>query len=165
MELNELLLRTAFACMSCDGDIAQEEVELIKQMSKEMHLFGEVEIDKALDELVNEINLKGKGFLKQYLASLSEQALTEDEELRLADVAVQTIRADNRIEYSEIKFFKVLRSNLKTVSDETLLEKIDGIDENFLAQDIRADYIQMYDDYFNTIELPKFDLIHIPSQE
>ena len=154
-----MLLRTAFACMSCDGDIASEEVELIKQMSKEKQLFGEVDIDKELDELVSEINLKGKGFLKQYLQSLAEESLTEEQELKVADVAVQTIRADNRIEYSEIKFFKVLRSNLKIVSDETLLEKIDGIDENYLAQDIQADYLQMYDDYFSTIELPKFEIL------
>ena len=159
MEQNELLLRTAFACMSCDGDIASEEVDLIKQMSKEKQLFGEIDIDKELDELVKEINLKGKGFLKQYLVSLAEESLTEELELKVADVAVQTIRADNRIEYSEIKFFKVLRSNLKNVSDETLLEKIDGIDENYLAQDIQADYLQMYDDYFNTIELPKFEIL------
>ena len=158
MEQNKLLFRTAFACMSCDGDIASEEVELIKRMANEKHLFGNVDIDKELDELVNEINLKGKGFLKQYLVSLAEETLTEEQELKVADVAVQTIRADNRIEYSEIKFFKVLRSNLKNISDETLLEKIDGIDENYLAQDIQADYLQMYDDYFNTIELPKFDL-------
>jgi len=156
MEQNELLLRTAFACMSCDGDIATEEIELIKQMSKEKKLFGEVDIDKELDALVKEINLKGKGFLKQYLTSLAEKSLTEEQELMVADVAVQTIRADNKIEYSEIKFFKVLRSNLKVVSDETLLEKIDGIDENYLAQDIQADYLQIYDDYFSTIELPKF---------
>ena len=71
---------------------------------------------------------------------------------------MQTIRADNVIQYSEIKFFKVLRSNLKVVSDETLLAKIEGIDENYLAQDIRADYLQIYDDYFNTIELPMFNL-------
>lgn len=159
MEQNELLLRTAFACMSCDGDIALEEVDLIKQMSKEKQLFGEIDIDKELDELVKEINLKGKGFLKQYLVSLAEESLTEEQEVKVADAAVQTIRADNRIEYSEIKFFKVLRSNLKIVSDETLLEKIAGIDENYLAQDIQADYLQIYDDYFNTIELPKFEML------
>lgn len=159
MEQNDLLLRTAFACMSCDGDIATEEVEKIKQISKEKHLFGEIDIDKELNELVKEINLKGKGFLKQYLVCLAEESLTEEQELKVADVAVQTIRADNRIEYSEIKFFKVLRSNLKIVSDNTLLEKIDGIDENYLAQDIQADYLQMYDDYFNTIELPKFEIL------
>lgn len=165
MESNELLLRTAFACMSCDGDIASEEVDLIKQLSKEKNLFGDIDIDKKLGELVDEINLKGNVFLKHYLKSLSEQSLTEEEEIKVADVAVQTIRADNKIEYSEIKFFKVLRSNLKVVSDDTLLEKIDGIDENYLAQDIRTDYMQMYDDYFNTIELPEFDIksFSIPS--
>ena len=159
MEQNKLLLRTAFACMSCDGDIVTEEVDLIKQMSKEKHLFGDIDIDKELNELVNEINVKGKGFLKQYLVNLAEQTLSEEQELNVADVAVQTIRSDNKIEYSEIKFFKILRSNLKIVSDEMLLEKIEGIDENYLAQDIRADYLQMYDDYFNTIELPQFDLM------
>jgi len=159
MEQNELLLRTAFACMSCDGDIATEEVELIKQMSEEKHLFGEIDIDKELDALVKEINLKGKGFLKHYLISLAEDTLTEEQELKIAEVAVQTIRADNKIEYSEIKFFKVLRSNLKIVSDKTLLEKIDGIDENYLAQDIRADYLHMYEDYFNNIELPEFGIL------
>lgn len=165
MEQNELLLRTAFACMSCDGDIATEEVDLIKQMATEKHLFGDIDIDKNLNDLIQEINLKGKRFLKEYLYALAEQVLTEEEELQVADVAVQTIRIDNRIEYSEIKFFKVLRSNLKVVSDETLLEKIDGIDENYLAQDIRADYLKMYDDYFNTIELPKFEILAPASSE
>ena len=66
MEQNELLLRTAFACMSCDGDIASEEVELIKQMANERHLFGDIDIDKELDSLVDEINKKGKGFLKEF---------------------------------------------------------------------------------------------------
>ena len=103
MEQNELLLRTAFACMSCDGDIAAEEVDLIKQMASEKHLFGDIEIDEELDKLVNEINAKGKGFLKQYLVSLAEQNLSEEQELNVADVAVQTIRSDNKIEYSEIK--------------------------------------------------------------
>ena len=76
----------------------------------------------------------------------------------VADVAVQTIQSDNKVEYSEIKFFKVLRSNLKVVTDETLLEKIDGLDENYLAQDIRTDYLQMYDDYFNSIKLSEFNI-------
>ena len=158
MELNELLLRTAFACMACDGDIATEEVELIKKIATEKHLFGDIDIDKELKKLVEEINTQGKSFLKRYLTILAEQDMTEEEELKVADVAVQTIRADNIIQYSEIKFFKVLRSNLKLVTDETLLEKIDGIDENYLAQDIQADYLQIYDDYFNTIELHEFKI-------
>ena len=93
MELNELLLKTAFACMSCDGEIAAEEVDVLKQMAQNKHLFGDIDINKELDRLVQEININGKAFLKQYLLSLSELTLTEDEELKIADVAVQTIRS------------------------------------------------------------------------
>lgn len=160
MELNELLLKTAFACMSCDGEIAAEEVDVLKQMALNKHLFGDIDINKELDRLVQEININGKAFLKQYLLSLSELTLTEDEELKIADVAVQTIRSDNKIEYSEIKFFKVIRSNLKNVSDNKLLETIEGIDENYLAQDIKADYLHLYEDYFDNIELPKFNILN-----
>lgn len=160
MELNELLLKTAFACMSCDGEIAAEEVDVLKQMAQNKHLFGDIDINKELDMLVLEININGKAFLKQYLLSLSELTLTEDEELKIADVAVQTIRSDNKIEYSEIKFFKVIRSNLKNVSDNKLLETIEGIDENYLAQDIKTDYLHLYEDYFENIELPKFNILN-----
>jgi uncharacterized tellurite resistance protein B-like protein len=160
MELNELLLKTAFACMSCDGEIAAEEVDVLKQMAQNKHLFGDIDINKELDRLVQEININGKAFLKQYLLSLSELTLTEDEELKIADVAVQTIRSDNKIEYSEIKFFKVIRSNLKNVSDNKLLETIEGIDENYLAQDIKTDYLHLYEDYFDNIELPKFNILN-----
>lgn len=160
MELNELLLKTAFACMSCDGEIAAEEVDVLKQMAQNKHLFGDIDINKELDRLVLEININGKAFLKQYLLSLSELTLTEDEELKIADVAVQTIRSDNKIEYSEIKFFKVIRSNLKNVSDNKLLETIEGIDENYLAQDIKTDYLHLYEDYFDNIELPKFNILN-----
>lgn len=129
-------------------------------MAQDKDLFGDIDINKELDKLVQEININGKIFLKQYLLSLSELTLTEDEELKIADVAVQTIRSDNKIEYSEIKFFKVIRSNLKNVSDNKLLETIEGIDENYLAQDIKTDYLHLYEDYFDNIELPKFNILN-----
>lgn len=70
MELNELLLRTAFACMACDGDIASEEVELIRQIFKDNNLFEKDDVDEKLDELVKEINQEGKAFLNLNSATL-----------------------------------------------------------------------------------------------
>jgi uncharacterized tellurite resistance protein B-like protein len=157
MEINELLLKTAFACMSCDGDIADEEVELLREMAKD-NLFGEIDINSEFARLVQEINQKGKRFLQQYISELADTELTEDEEIKIADVAVKTIRADNIIQYSEIKFFKVIREHLTHVSDKTLLEKVDNIDEQYLAKDIRASYLQIFEDYFSGEELPKFEV-------
>lgn len=65
---------------------------------------------------------------------------------------------DNIIKYSELKFFKVIREHLHHVSDKTLLEKVENIDEQYLAKDIRPSYMQLYEDYFNSVELPKFEV-------
>ena len=161
--LNELLLRTAFACMACDGDIAQEEVDLIKSLDNEDHLFGNIDIDNELRVLLTEINEYGEGFLKSYLNSVKESEPDEEDSIKLLDVAVKTIKADNIIKYSEIKFFKVIKANLN-VSDDTILDKIEGIDEMWVAQDIN-DYSLLYESYFGNIELPKFDLKSLASQE
>lgn len=158
-EFNTLLLLTAFSCMSCDGEIADEEISLIKEMANKESLFRDLNIDEKLEELVAEINLKGKSFLKEYLTLLANTQFTEQQELQLLEIAVKIIRVDNEIKYSEIKFFKVIRSSLKIVTDEEILSKIDNIDEYYLAKDIKTDYFQLYEDYFENIELPKFSLI------
>ena len=49
--MNDILLLTAFSCMSCDGDIAPEEVALLKQMDAEQHLFGDIVFDDVVNEL------------------------------------------------------------------------------------------------------------------
>lgn len=162
-QINELLLRTAFACMACDGDIAQEEVDLIKSLHDNERLFGDIEIDNALNSLLTEINELGAGFLKSYLNLVKETQLNEDNSIKLLDVAVKTIKADNIIKYSEIKFFKVIKANLD-IADDTILENIEGIDEMWVAQDIK-DYGLLYDSYFENIELPKFDLKALSSQD
>ena len=52
---NNLLLRTAFSCMACDGEIAPEEVALIKTLSREKSLFGDVDIEVELRKMLEEL--------------------------------------------------------------------------------------------------------------
>lgn len=149
-----ILLHTAFCCMACDGDIDPSEVELIKEYSKNESKFGSFDIDKELERLTDEINRKGKSFLKNYLYELSQFQMNEEQELEVLRVAAKMIQADNIVQYSEIKFFKIIRSELK-VDDATILANVKDIDETYLAQDIKADYI-LFEDYFNNIEIPQF---------
>lgn len=161
--INELLLHTAFACMACDGDIAQEEINLIKELDEKEHLFGEIEINDKLKLLTDQINEQGLSFLKRYINLINETELNEEESIKVLDVAAKTIKADKQILYSEIKFFKVIKANLN-VSDETILDKVEGIDDMWVAQDIK-DYSMLYDSYFDNIELPKFNLKALSLQE
>ena len=46
LQFNKLLLKTAFSCMACDGDIDDSEIKLIKDLHNSQKTFGEIEIDK-----------------------------------------------------------------------------------------------------------------------
>ena len=108
ISFNKLLLKTAFSCMACDGDIDKREVSLIKKLHQEKKIFGEIDINIELKNLLSEINKDGQLFLKSYFADLSSEVLKEEDELKLIEVAIETIKADDKVEYSEIKFFKLI---------------------------------------------------------
>lgn len=159
LHFNKLLLKTAFSCMACDGDIDKREVKLIKQLQKEHKTFGEIDINAELDTLLLAINKDGQQFLKGYFNELTNTELTEANELKLIEVAIDTIKADEKVEYSEIKFFKVIRSKLK-IDNEPILEKHPDF-EDYLEQDIITDsYLsRLQDDFFDTHISNEFELI------
>ena len=145
--------------MACDGDIDKREVKLIKRLHKENKTFGEIDINSELDTLLLAINHDGHQFLKDYFNELATTELTEANELNLIEVAIETIKADEKVEYSEIKFFKVIRSKLK-IDNEPILDKHPDF-EDYLERDIITDsYLsRLQDDFFDTHLSNEFELI------
>lgn len=159
INFDQLLLKTAFSCMACDGDIDKREVKLIKRLHKEKKTFGEIDINSEMENLLIAINRDGKQFLKDFFNQLTTSVLSEANELKLIEVAIETIKADNKIEYSEIKFFKVIRSKLK-IENKPILEKNPDF-EDYLEQDIISEsYLaRLQEDFFDTHISNKFELI------
>ena len=148
MNTNELYLKTAFACMACDGEIADEELQLVKHFAQTSNLFDGLDVENKLNEYVSEINIQGRGFLSAYLKDVAAANMEEAQELEHAKIAVKMIEADNKIEYSEIGFFKRIRNKLNVsdeklleiFKDETLFEKFPEVEpEDFLLPDIMVD--------------------------
>lgn len=160
INFNKLLLKTAFSCMACDGDIDKREVVLIKIMHQEKKIFGEIDINQELENLLLDINRDGHKFLKSYFNELTSTELSEQDELKLIEVAIDTINADDKVEYSEVKFFKVIRSKLK-IDNEPILAKHPDF-EDYLEQDIISEsYLaRLQDDFFDTNTLSEFKLIN-----
>src|SRR5690554_3792597 len=165
INFNKLLLKTAFACMACDGDIDKREVKLIRNLHKEHKTFGEVDVKSEMDALLKEINKNGLQFLRNYLKELKSSELSEKEELILIEVAIDVIKADEIVEYSEIKFFKVIRSKLK-ITDQPILEKHPDFEE-YLEQDIISEsYLsRLKSDFFDSQDLPQFELSSVVINE
>jgi len=160
ISFDKLLLKTAFCCMASDGEIVPKEVARIKTLCEESPLFENFNFQEEINILVSKINARGKEFISSYFDILKAASLTEQEELTLIHFAIETIKADGIDEYSEIKFFKVIRHNLK-VSDERILAVYPDI-EQFLEQDIVTEsYLEkITNQYLDTAELPQFELIH-----
>ncbi|MEO6681871.1 MAG: hypothetical protein ABIN48_03510 [Ginsengibacter sp.] len=161
INFNSLLLKTAFSCMACDGHIDKRELKLIKKMHVDNNYFGEMNIDSELNILLTEINKDGHLFLKNFLKKLTSVELSENEEIKLIEAAIETIKSDEKVEYSEIKFFKVIRSKLK-IGNVAILSKHPDFEE-YLEQDILSDsYLsRLQDNFFDTQVLPKFELKNI----
>ncbi len=165
----ELVLLTAFSCMASDGDINQKEVQLIKSFERDKKLFGLKNIENELNNLVQEINKSGHGFLREFLSRLSQAELSENQEIEIVRTAVQTIKADNEEKYSEIKFFKILRSKL-AISDKKLIEALpefENLEEDYLQHDIiSSSYIEKLNAaYFDKYNMPKFAPIKLEINE
>ena len=136
MNIQELYLKTIFCCMACDGDIANEEVALVHDITSKQDVFDGMDVNAVINGYVASINANGALFLKQYLKELSSQELSNEEQKKIVDFALQTIFADNRIEYSEVKFFKKIRSRLSLTDEEILANHPDV--EDFLLPDINV---------------------------
>lgn len=154
MTKKELYLKTVFCCIACDGDIAEEEIRLIRELGTKDKLFNDMDTERYINAWINEINKRGSMFLQNYLNEIATEDLNEKEQLLLVSLAFNAIEADNRIEYSEVKFFKKIRSRL-SISDETILGKFSN-KEDFLLPDLKVAELPMWDEntYFNQITIP-----------
>lgn len=132
----EIFLKTAFSCMACDGEIANEEISLVKSLAEKTSLFEGIDVESVLNSFIHEINKKGKVFLIDYLAEVKTAEFSKSEELTLLDLAFKTINSDNIIEYSEVKFFKKIRTQLD-ISDDEIVEMYPEMEE-FIQPDIQT---------------------------
>ena len=120
--------------MTCDGDIAEAEKEIVRQFCASNELFKGMDTENFLNKWIEEVNRNGEMFFRSYLNEISEMNLSGQEQMMIVDLAFRTIEADNLIEYSEVKFFKKIRKRL-SVSDEMILEKYPD-KQDFLLPDI-----------------------------
>lgn len=153
MALNELYLRTAFCCMACDGEIADEEVALLNKLALTEQVFGDLDIQMSINNYIESINKLGKVFLEEYLEDVRNACLDDYSSLQLVKIAIDTIEADNQVEYSEVSFFKRIRKQL-SIKDEVILEAMPD-KEDYLLPDVETEDIFDWSFSFQSIQLPE----------
>lgn len=136
-------MKTVFCCIACDGDIATEEIDMVRELCAKDNIFHKFDTKKYINSWISEINEQGCIFLQSYLKEITTVELSEKELLILLSLAIKAIEADNYTKYAEIKFFKKIRSKL-TISDEAILAEHPD-KEDFLLPDINIAEIPQWD--------------------
>jgi uncharacterized tellurite resistance protein B-like protein len=135
--------------MACDGEIAESEIKLVKDVTLQSNSLAGIDVELILNGYIEAINQDGQSFISQYLKEVKEIELTDDEAVNLIDLAIKTIEADENIEYSEVSFFKKIRSLLK-VSDEKILSVLPD-KEDYLLPDIIEPDFSIWNNKFSNI--------------
>ena len=134
MDKELFFLKTILCCSACDGEIAPEEIAVLKSIATNIDIFKTIDVERELNQIIESLNEKGAEFLMEYVDSIREMNLSEEEQLLVVKLAIDIIEADNEILYSEVKFFKRIRRNL-SISDELILSKFSD-KEDYLLPDI-----------------------------
>lgn len=152
MTKETLFFKTAFCCVACDGEIAQEEISLLKDIANDTNYFGSLDIEEVANQFVDQINEQGGYFLTSYLSELSSENLPKEDQLLVVQIAIKSIEADKKIQYSEISFFKKIRNRL-SVSDDEILSMYPDKPEmyDYLLPDIEDDELSEFSSTFQSI--------------
>lgn len=148
----ELYLKAAFCCMACDGDIASEEIQLIKDYVMQSALFEGIDVENKLNDYVASINSIGVSFLNSFLNELKIEKLTEEQSIEIMRISIEMIEIDKEIKYSEIKFFKKIHACLD-VSDEVIEKEFPNKEDYFLPDNIQQDFEFAMDSAFTEIKI------------
>lgn len=121
-DFKTFLFKSAVMAMACDGDIADEEINEIKNIvANEIYFMG-YDIEEPLKSNIENIKVNGKNAINQYLQEIVTNELHEHQEILLIEVILRMIHADNKIEDSELKFLHIVKSKLK-IDEHTLIIK------------------------------------------
>ena len=112
-EFIEILLEIAFASMVCDGDIAPEEEEYLRDIEQSDYYLKEFDMSKKLDKLNSDWKLYGLNLSDKILNNTYKLNLSEGQKIVIMDFAIGIVRSDKSMQKSEISFINTLMQNIK----------------------------------------------------
>ena len=125
-DFKNLLFKTVFCVMACDGSIDDLEIQEMKKIDLNTTYFSDTDLSKELDNLINELKDKNTKIIKSLFDSLRKNTLTITQELLILEVTMRIINADEIIDENEVRFLNLIRSKLD-IGDKMIHERFGKI--------------------------------------
>jgi|TARA_B110000881_G_C18396178_1_gene423584 uncharacterized tellurite resistance protein B-like protein len=111
------LIKIAFCSMACDSDIDKSEITKINEIVEKDFYFDGHSLSKDIDLLKKELDETGPIFIEKILNEQLFLNYSESQKIIIIEVSIGVIKADKKLEITEIDFINQLISNLKIPSD------------------------------------------------
>ena len=111
------LIKIAFCSMACDSDIDKSEIAKINEIVEKDFYFDGYSLSKDINLLKKEFDATGPILIEKILNEQLFLNYSESQKIILIEVSIGIIKADKKIEITEIDFINQLISNLKIPSD------------------------------------------------
>ena len=154
-KFKQMLLRTSFAVMACDGQIHPKEIEELKQISNGTKFFDGLDIESELNTITAEFNERKRNFFSENFKQMAAAGLNESEKLIVMDVVLRMISADDRIDDNEAKFLRALKKRLD-LSDELIQQRFGEVSELGIIKDQQYETVPVEDlvSSFSVMDVP-----------
>lgn len=121
-DFKSFLFKSAVMAMASDGDIAEAEIEEIKNIvTNEIYFMGYT-FEEPLKHNIDSIKANGKNAINHYLKEIETNGLNEHQEILLIEVLLRIIEADKDVQQVELKFLQMVKVRLK-LDEQTLIVK------------------------------------------
>ena len=153
-EYQRTLFETAMLVMVCDGDINDREIAEMRSAFDNSILFQDLTFEEELARLLEELERDKQKVVLDYFSKIETEDLTPVQKLKVLEIALRIVYADDRVEPNEIRFVALLKSRLQ-VMDEILFRRFGEVEflSGSRSHERKAESARAF---IGSIELPDF---------
>ena len=111
------LIKIAFCSMACDSHIDKEEITKINELVEKDFYFNGYSLSDEINLLEEEEKKIGLVLIDNILNEQLFLNYSESQKIIIIEISIGIIKADKKLEITEIDFINQLISNLKIPSD------------------------------------------------
>lgn len=122
MEFKKLLIESAILLMSCDGEIAEVEVNELNEIADNTTYFAGMDLKQEMNKLLPQFRKTTEEDIQKFYKTLRAKDLSIVQELLLLEINLRITYSDKILHESEVEFIKTLRG-VCNAPDEILIER------------------------------------------
>jgi len=126
LKFRNVLLKTAFATMACDGHIDQREIDELCSINEKTRYFDGIKFRKVLDDLISDFRKGSGSAIKHILDEVLECDMSPIQELLALEVSIRIINSDGKHDENEVRFIHALRSKLN-LANEVIFDRFGAL--------------------------------------